>query len=314
LLAYTGRAPVSVGPVDLHVLVDDLAQLIGAALLGRGVLRRIRGGGPATVTADAAQLQQLVMNLIVNAADALGEAGASGAGGGGVTVETGYRDGLVYLRVTDAGCGMDEATRARMFDPYFTTKRFGRGLGLAGVLGIVRAHRGAIDVTSAPGQGTTVEVTLPAGDGAAAGTSASGGASPAAPAGPADAGLRGDGVVVVADDEPAVRAAVSLVLADAGFRVVEAADGVAALAALAAHTAATAIVLDATMPNLGGVEALRRLRAAGNAIPAVLISGYQETAISAELSAAMQPVEFLGKPFEVAELLASLRHALAHAR
>jgi CheY-like chemotaxis protein len=198
---------------------------------------------------------------------------------------------------------MDEATRARMFDPYFTTKGMGRGLGLAGVLGIVRGHHGTTDVETAPGRGTTVEVRLPA-------------AAPAAiavPPPPTDdlASWRGHGAIVVADDEKAVRAAIAMVLADVGFEVVEAGDGVEALAAVERTPAAVALIFDVTMPNLGGIEALRRLRAAGNRVPAIVISGYQETALTPATSAALRPVRFLGKPFELDELLAAVRAAIA---
>ncbi len=177
MLAYSGRGRFVVRPVDLSKEVEEIVTLVKASISKSVALRLSLARGLPKVDADAAQLQQLIMNLVVNAAEAVGE------GRGSVAVSTTTHivvegDGpanvlgdpippgiYVVLSVSDTGHGMDEATRARIFDPFFTTKFTGRGLGLAAALGIVKGHGGAIEVESAPGQGATFRVYLPVAEG-----------------------------------------------------------------------------------------------------------------------------------------------------
>jgi CheY-like chemotaxis protein len=273
-----------------HVNVADFCEevlLYASERIERAGVNIERRLLPLVCPMDRNRAKQVMLNLILNACDAMPPGGMlrlASERRDDVPNPRGERRPHIVLIVGDNGAGMDEATRARMFDPYFTNKGLGRGLGLAGVLGVVRGHHGIVEVDSAPGRGTTVEVRLPA----------------APPAGPAaaprdDADLatwRGHGTVVVADDEPAVRGAIAMVLSDAGFTVVEAADGAEALDAITAET--VALIFDVTMPNLGGVEALRRLRAAGNGLPALLFCGYQETSLTAAATTALRPLRFLG--------------------
>ncbi|HEY3353721.1 MAG TPA: ATP-binding protein, partial [Polyangia bacterium] len=204
MLAYSGRGQVTVESVDLGAVVADMAGLLEAAVAQRGALRLEVARALPPVQVDVTQLRQIVMNLILNAAEALdGEAGRIEVRTGSVHED---RESLaaacccaddlgpgefVFLEVADTGHGMDAETRARVFDPFFTTKFAGRGLGLAVVLGIVRRHRGAIQVTSAPGRGTTFRVLLPVAAGA--------GRAPAEAAAPP--AWRGRGAVLVIDDE-----------------------------------------------------------------------------------------------------------------
>ena len=179
MLAYSGRGRFVVVPLDLSQAVRDLAALLQTSA-AKATLSLDLADGLPPVLADASQIRQVVLNLVHNAAEALGERGGS------VAVRTGAarrgRDDLrgaypdddlpegeyVFIEVADTGCGMDAETRRRVFEPFFTTKFLGRGLGLAAVLGIVRGHRGAIEVTSEPGLGTTVRVWFPARPGGAA--------------------------------------------------------------------------------------------------------------------------------------------------
>jgi CheY-like chemotaxis protein len=253
------------------------------------------------VEGDAAQLRQVVLNLLLNAAEAVGdEIGVitvrtslvryEADGPGAAYLGEELRDGAyVALEVTDTGCGMDEATRQRAFEPFFTTKFMGRGLGLAAVLGIVRGHHGGIRVESEPGRGTTVRVLLPP---------AAGEPAPAA---------SGKGLVLYVDDEPQVRALGEAVLRQAGYDVLPAADGPEALELFRrCHADLAAVVLDLTMPGLGGAEVLRRMRAVNGRVPVLLTSGYSEQEAAAQAGDA-GPTGFLSKPYAPRELLEKVR-------
>ena len=264
------------------------------------------------IVADATQLRQVVMNLITNASDAL--AGRAGTGDrAGPAPSTPTRSMLagtylneelpageyVYLEVTDSGVGMDAATRARIFEPFFTTKFTGRGLGLAAVLGIVRGHKGAIDVTSEPGCGTTFRVLFPA--------------PPRSPEAPvarnvAPAEWKGSGVALVVDDEEAVRGVARHVLERSGFSIVEAATGEEALAICSAHADALRIVLlDLTMPGMSGEATLSELQRQWPSLPVIVSSGFMP-----DDSNGLSGVPFLAKPYRPSELVDIVRRLLDH--
>jgi CheY-like chemotaxis protein len=230
------------------------------------------------IEGDPNQIQQLVMNMIINGAEAIGESRA-----GTVVVRTAaqqmdeYYIGAVLpatqlipgeyvcIEVRDDGCGMDEETKAKIFDPFFTTKFAGRGLGLAAALGIVNAHKGAIRVDSSPGEGTNFKVFLPA----MARKSRAGRES-----NPDDS----KGTILVVDDEEIVRKVAKLSLESHGYRVLLAGNGKEAIDVFREKAQSIAlIVLDLTMPLMGGEEAYEHLRALRADVPIVLSSGYNET-------------------------------------
>ena len=264
-----------------------------------------------TAFGDATQLRQVMMNLITNASDALDDAP------GEIVIRTGrmnasveylassYVDdslpagNYVFFEVEDSGCGMDEETLTRIFDPFFTTKFTGRGLGLAAVLGIVRRHGGALRVESAPGKGTVFRVLLPAND--------QGGV--VEELGGRERG-RGEGLVLLIDDEPAVLEVGEQMLLRAGFSVVTASSGLKAIERFKENRQQlVAIILDMTMPDLSGEEVLARLGPVGAATKIVLSSGYQDLEVANRL-AATGAATFLQKPYGSDTLLKTLRQAL----
>jgi CheY-like chemotaxis protein len=270
------------------------------------------------VDGDGTQLRQLVMNLITNASDALGsEAGALEVRTRtldepqlwepGSSPEAEIPDGpVVMLEISDTGCGMNPSTLSRIFDPFFTTKFTGRGLGLAAALGIVRGHRGRIDVRSEPGDGTCFRVLLPASEQKLLPTVRS--------AAPSVRPRAARGTILVADDEEVVRSMARRILEQAGFDVLTAADGRDAIDCFRECAAeVSAVLLDLTMPRLGGEEALRVLRQIRPEVRVVITSGYSESDIVSRFQG--QELDgFLQKPFRPADLVERIVQALEERR
>ena len=307
MLAYSGKGRFVVEPLNLNALVEEMAHLLQASISKKAVLRFDLAPGLPAVDGDGTQLRQLVMNLITNASDALGsEAGALEVRTRaleepqlwelGSSPETEIAEGpVVMLEISDTGCGMDPSTLSRIFDPFFTTKFTGRGLGLAAALGIARGHRGRIDVRSEPGDGTCFRVLLPASEQKLVPA-----ASPAAPSVRARAAR---GTILVADDEEVVRGMARRILEQAGFDVLTASDGLEAIECFREHAAdVSAVLLDLTMPRLGGEEALRVLRQIRPEVRVVITSGYSESDIASRF-AGQELDGFLQKPFRPADLV-----------
>jgi PAS domain S-box-containing protein len=314
MLAYSGKGRFVVQVLDLADVVREMITLLEVSISKKCVLKfRFADNLPA-IEADPTQLRQVIMNLIVNASEAIGErSGVIAVSTGTMECDRAYLAGsyldenlpegtYVYLEVADTGVGMDEATRVRIFEPFFTTKFTGRGLGLAAVLGIVRGHRGAIKVYTEPGRGTTFKVLFP---------TVIGSVSPAAaPLAGSASGWRGSGVILIVDDEEAVRVLARSMLTRVGFTVLTAADGRQGVETFRAVAEDVRLVLlDMTMPHMDGEEAFREMRRIRPDARVVLTSGYNEQDATTRF-AGKGLAGFLQKPFRFETLLTVLRKAL----
>ncbi|MCA0374561.1 MAG: response regulator [Gemmatimonadetes bacterium] len=328
MLAYAGKGRVVVTTVHLGALVRDTADLLRSLLSKKAALHLELAADAPPVRGDAAQLRQVVLNLVSNAAEAIGDRD------GTVTVRitsTMITDGAVrhaygqealpagryvVLEVIDTGVGMSREMQQRIFDPFFSTKFVGRGLGLAAVLGILRSHDGAIACESRPGAGSCFRVHLPAHmptpESTRAvrmttpvdGVVALGGFDTRTTTIGADGGS--PQVVLVVDDEPTLRALAARVLRRAGHHVVEAEDGHDALLRLEAHPDVGCVVLDMLMPRMNGLETLRALRTRWPALPVLLTSGYSDALCDDDVFVTDRRVHFMQKPYGARELLSAV--------
>ncbi|MBI5949039.1 MAG: PAS domain S-box protein [Chloroflexi bacterium] len=314
MLAYSGKGRFVVERVELSAMVQEMGNLLHVSLPKKVALYYNLTAGLPPVEADPTQLRQVIMNLVINGAESIGD------NPGRVTVSTGVlhanraalasaylspdldEGDYVYVDVSDTGSGMDAATKARIFEPFFTTKFTGRGLGLSAVLGIVRRHGGAIKVESEPGEGTTFRLLLPAAPPEAPGPSKEA---------PATGAAGRTGCVLIADDEPTVRTVTARMLERMGFRVIAAADGEEALELFAANRdEVTLVLLDMTMPRLDGRETVRALHELAPGLPVVLMSGYSEQEAAASFAEGGL-AGFIQKPFTFDDVKALVAKVLA---
>ncbi len=313
MLAYSGKGRLSSQLVDLTRIVEETTDLLKVSVSKKCALEFDLARGLPPVKGDATQLNQITMNLVINASDACGDQG------GRVLVRTGSLHAdraylsttylapalnpgpYVFLEVSDNGCGMKPEVVARMFEPFFTTKFSGHGLGLSAVLGIARSHQGAVKVDTAPGRGTTFRLLLPAAEGAPA---------IAAETPSSLDKLSGSGRILVVDDEDAVRHIATRILERFGFTVVSAANGREGVDLFARTPAEFRLVLmDLTMPILDGIEAFNEIHRLAADVPVILMSGYNRSE-SAERFAGRGLAGFIQKPFEATRLAEAITTAL----
>ncbi len=313
MLAYSGRGRFVVEKIDLNRLIEETTQLLNISISKTCVLRFNLAGRLPSVSADATQIRQVVMNLVINASEAIGtRSGVIAISTGVARLDRDYLATLrhdsgiepgdyVFFEVSDNGSGMDAGTMERIFDPFYTTKFTGRGLGLAAVLGIVRGHQGALKVYSEPGRGTTFKLFFPCVPGPADHYSRP-------PIG--DASLRGTGTVLVVDDEETVRVIAGRILEQYGYKVELANDGRDALEKYrVAPSRYAAVLLDLTMPHLDGEETFRQLRHINPGVRVVLMSGFnQQEAVSRFSGKGLGG--FVQKPFAVDTLAGAIRQAV----
>jgi two-component system cell cycle sensor histidine kinase/response regulator CckA len=310
MLAYSGRGTFVLEAVNVTQLIERVVRLLESTIPKKAALRLHLAAGLPCIHADASQIQQVVMNLITNAAESLAD------GHGVVEVTTGVEwvdaeqlptsergetlapGEYVFLEVKDTGCGMDPETLNRIFDPFFTTKFTGRGLGLAAVLGIVRGHHGGIHVHSRQSEGTVFRVMFPAV------------AVDLHPEDNSAAALEpwtGQGVVLVVEDQEPIRDLARMILERSGLTVLTAEDGGQAVRVFTEHAHEVhAVLLDLSMPGMDGVEVLHYITGLAPEVRVVLCSGYNEQDVSSRLDG-LKPAGFLRKPYHPSELVERLR-------
>jgi PAS domain S-box-containing protein len=314
LLNYAGKGRREMKPVDICQVTKDALSIVQASISRKISIRRDVPQKCPTIEADVGQLQQLILNLVLNGAEAIGDRE------GEVLVKVRVRNVLdnelaekyvgfslpsarpyTEIQISDTGVGMDEETLRQIFDPFFTTKFLGRGLGLAAALGIVRSHGGGIAVDSTPGQGTTFTVLLPAEQTAE---------------GPLTVGeavtetARGEGLVLVADDEVAIRTLIQVTLEDLGYTVISAENGAQALELFdRSPDEIVLVLLDLAMPVLDGAETALAIRSRRDDVPLLVMSGIADD----DALRRFGPVRiagFLPKPFASDQLAQAVAVAL----
>ncbi|MEO8540730.1 MAG: PAS domain S-box protein [bacterium] len=316
MLAYSGKGRLSTEPISLNTVVEEMTHLLGVSIRKGVVVRYNLSPRLPTIEADPTQIRQVVMNLVINASDAIGDRS------GVTTISTGMmhadKDYLseaylppdlvpgsyVFMEVSDTGEGMAPDIREKIFDPFFTTKFTGRGLGLAVVLGVVRGHRGALKVYSELGHGTTFKVLFPPADAAEV-------PAPVVVAG--QASPRESGLVLVVDDDETVRTITTTAIQRMGFTVITAENGAEAVEVFRQHRDDIRLVLmDLTMPQMSGEDAFREIRAIRPSAVVIIMSGYNEIETSQRFSG-KGVAAFVQKPYEVPRLRELIREVLARA-
>lgn len=318
MLAYSGKGQLLITSVDLSELARENSHLLRASISKTVTLNLNLPEGLPPIQADPGQLQQVIMNLITNASEAIGDRP------GIVSLSTGLKHfesedfnqsravekpppgWYVWLEVADTGCGMNLDTRQRLFDPFFSTKFTGRGLGMAAVLGIVQGHRGAIFVDSQPASGTTIKVLFPVDEKtipAAAPSSRPAGLQ-AAPA------ISSAGQILIVDDEEMVREVCRRMVEKLGYQTLSAADGEDGLTIFQEHRQTiSAVILDLTMPRLDGMATYQAMARIKPEVRVILASGYSQSEVSRRY-AGQGLAGFIQKPFRIETLREVLEEAL----
>ncbi len=311
MLAYSGKGSFVVGPIDINRIVREMSDLLRVASSKKVVFRHEFGDDLPSIEGDETQIRQIVLNLVTNASEAIGDEN------GVIVLRTGKqfcdREFLrrsylhedqeegpyIFLELSDTGCGMDEETKSRIFDPFFTTKFTGRGLGMAAVLGIVRGHGGAIKIDTEEGTGTTIRFLFPVVESEA-------GVTEALDRPPGLQEWRGSGTILVVDDDAMIRGLATRMLEHLGFEVITASDGQEAVKIFKDRAEMIAcVLLDLTMPRMGGEEAFAEMLGIRADVPVILSSGYNKEVVTEEISA-KGLAGFLQKPY----VLETLAHVL----
>ena len=314
MLVYTGKASLVVSSINLSSIVKEMGSLLDVSISKKVSIRYCLAENVPLIRGDISQIRQVAMNLITNASEAIGDrSGVIAISIHAVELKTGELErtfppgGLpagryVQLEVSDTGDGMNEETMQKIFDPLFTTKITGRGLGLASLLNVVQGHNGAVDVRSEVGRGTVFRIYFPVEE-----EVCEPGAEEALVAG---SEWRGYGTALVADDEEAIRNITAALLERLGFRVITAADGFETVDLYTENAGDISLLLmDLNMPRLNGIEATLRIRHINPKVPVLFMSGYPREQVMERFG--QQPhTDFVRKPFQSDELLAGIRSVM----
>ncbi len=313
MLAYSGKGRFISEILNLNDVVEDMKHMLEVSVSKKAMVRYHFAPGLPAIEADATQMRQIIMNLVINASDAINEkSGIISISTGAMECDREFLAGswlnedlpagtYVYIEVADTGCGMDMAMLPKIFDPFFTTKFTGRGLGLAAVLGIVRSHKGAIRLFSERGRGTTFKILFPAVEASA---------EPQPGGRGIEEGWRGSGTVLLVDDEETIRSLGKRMLERFGLTVLTASNGREALDIFRERSADIAcVILDLTMPHMDGEEAFHELRKIRNDVPVIMSSGYNEQEITHRFTG-KGPDGFMQKPYKMDILAGKLKEIL----
>ncbi|HFQ79865.1 MAG TPA: response regulator [Desulfobacterales bacterium] len=313
MLAYSGKGKFVIQQLNCNELVEEMTHMLEISISKKAVMKFNLADKVPPIEADATQIRQIIMNLVINASDAINDKS------GIISITTGAmecdRDYLTetyideqlpegiysYIEVADTGCGMNEETKSKMFDPFFTTKFTGRGLGMAAVLGIVRGHNGALKIYSEPGRGTTIKLIFPI---------VANQEVKEKNEGRQDKNWQGKGLILLVDDEETIRAVGRQMLEYLGFSVITAADGREATKTFKARAAEINLVLmDLTMPHMDGEEAYREMRRIDSTVQVIMASGYNEQEVTQRF-VGKGLVGFIQKPFMIDDLRDILRQSM----
>jgi len=309
LLAFSRKQPVKLQPVLLNDIVNRSRELL-SRLVRENIKLRVITGGNCVVHADSVQIEQIMMNLVTNARDAMPDGGRLTITSERIILDEkfirtngyGKLGPFARISVTDTGLGMDGKIRERIFEPFFTTKNTGKGtgLGLAIVYGIIKQHSGYIDVHSKPGKGTTFRIYLPVIQENIVREE-----TPEISAPPI-----GSETILLAEDDPMVRNLAKSVLEEFGYQVIEAKDGAEAVEKFLTHISSIQLLLfDVMMPEKNGKEAYNEIKKAHPEIKALFMSGYTDDILSNSGIHEENP-NLIAKPFTQNILLQKVREVL----
>jgi len=316
MLAYSGKGHFIIRPLNISSTIADIVQLLESSIAKLAKLDVQLDYSLPAINADEGQIKQVIMNLVINASEAIGETP------GNIEVKTSRicldkmaistllgAEGMlagdyIHLQVCDDGCGMSEDIRKKIFDPFFTTKFTGRGLGMSAILGIIRGHHGGLKVSSTLAVGTQFDVYFPVSEHLPR-------QKEEPPAKEQDT-MQSAGTVLIIDDEETVRELAMMILQDTGLKVMTAVDGVEGLEVLQKHQASINLVLlDMTMPRMGGEEFYKQMRMFSPNLNVIISSGYAEQEIRGRFDKSAR-IDFVQKPYHPEKLIEKVKALLSN--